>query len=111
MHLRISKIQPSKEGGFGSFACSMLAGPAVLIIDKILGFVQGCRSYNFLVLVVGFSFLALVRGFKSRGNLCHLALVGSFNSLLEDEAEGKKNSGILWALLALLKLDHCPTLA
>ena len=42
--LRLSKTQLSKQGGFGPFADSMLAGSAAPLIGKMLGFGQDGRG-------------------------------------------------------------------
>ena len=88
--LRLSKTQLSKQGGFGPFAGSMLAGIAAPMIGKMLGFGQGGRGFTFLELVGGYSFLALVVGFSFL-KLQFLALVVGFNSLDKTNlVEGKK---------------------
>ena len=101
--LRLSKTELSKQGGFGPFTGSMLAGIAAPMIGKMLGFGQDGRGLQ----LPGTSVPRTGRGLQLPGTGRGLQLPGTGRGLqLPGTRRGRgeeKNGGILWALPAILK--------
>ena len=97
--LRLSKTQLSKQGGFGPFAGSMLAGIAAPMIGKMLGFGQDGRGLQ----LSGTSVPGTAQGLQLPGTGCGLQLPGTSVPSTRRGRGKKKNGRILWALPALLK--------